>query len=161
MLNMKATSLSDCKQMVDLVKQTGLKRPGLPPMWYATNGVGPPGGKPGGGPSNNSPRGGRRVDRVETAIWVLSPAGGWNRFGDLPVPLLGPAARIMDARLVVAGGASRGFDPLPNVWAQDPRRKRTSYGKPMFPQAILLRSSGTITSFLPPANPPTKRNSLR
>ena len=67
--------------------------------------------------------GGRSVDRVETAVWVLSPAGGWSRFGDLPVPLIGPAARIMDGRLVVAGGAPRGFDPLTAVWVQDQRRK--------------------------------------
>jgi CubicO group peptidase (beta-lactamase class C family) len=67
--------------------------------------------------------GGRSVDRVETAICVLSPVGEWRRFGDLPVALIGPAARIIDGRLVVAGGAPRGFDPLPTVWAQDRRRK--------------------------------------
>lgn len=62
--------------------------------------------------------GGRSVDRVEKAIWVLSPAGMWSRFGTLPVPLIGPAARIFDGRLVVAGGAPRGFDPLTAVWAE-------------------------------------------
>jgi N-acetylneuraminic acid mutarotase len=62
--------------------------------------------------------GGRSVDRVEDIMWVLSPDGKWSQLGTLPVPLIGPAARIIDSRLVVAGGAPRGFDPLSAVWAQ-------------------------------------------
>jgi len=58
------------------------------------------------------------VNRVEDVIWVLSPDGKWSRFGKLPRPLIGPAARIIDGRLVVAGGAPRGFDPQSAVWAQ-------------------------------------------
>jgi N-acetylneuraminic acid mutarotase len=62
--------------------------------------------------------GGRSVNRVEAVIWVLSPDGKWSQFGKLPRPLIGPAARIINGRLVVAGGAPRGFDPLSAVWAQ-------------------------------------------
>ncbi|MHC4463165.1 MAG: Kelch repeat-containing protein [Planctomycetota bacterium] len=62
--------------------------------------------------------GGRSVNRVEAAIFVLSAEGKWSRFGRLPVPLIGPAARVINGRLVVAGGAPRGFDPLSAVWAQ-------------------------------------------
>jgi len=62
--------------------------------------------------------GGRSVNRVEAAIWVLSAGGKWSQFRSLPVPLIGPAARIINGRLVVAGGAPRGFDPLSAVWAQ-------------------------------------------
>jgi N-acetylneuraminic acid mutarotase len=58
------------------------------------------------------------VNRVEAVIWVLSPDGKWSRFGKLPRPLIGPAARIIDGRLVVAGGAPGGFDPQSAVWAQ-------------------------------------------
>ena len=61
--------------------------------------------------------GGRSVNRVEAAIWVLSAEGKWSRFGTLPVPLIGPAARIIAGRLVVAGGAPRGYDPQSRVWA--------------------------------------------
>jgi len=49
---------------------------------------------------------------------MADKAGQDRRFGTLPVPLIGPAARIIDGRLVVAGGAPRGFDPQPAVWAQ-------------------------------------------
>ena len=49
---------------------------------------------------------------------AISPAGTWSQLGTLPAPLIGPAARIIDGRLVVAGGAPRGFDPLSAVWAQ-------------------------------------------
>jgi hypothetical protein len=45
------------------------------------------------------------VDRVETAVWVLSDTGKWGRLGELPIPLIGSAARIIDGRLVVAGSA--------------------------------------------------------
>ena len=65
--------------------------------------------------------GGRSVNRVEAAIWVLS-AGKWSRFGKLPAPLIGPAAKIVGGRLVVAGGAPRGYDPQSRVWAQDLHR---------------------------------------
>ena len=61
--------------------------------------------------------GGRSVNRVEDAIWVLS-AGKWSQFGKLPSPLIGPAARVIGGRLVVAGGAPRGFDPQTRVWAR-------------------------------------------
>jgi len=62
--------------------------------------------------------GGRSVNRVEAAIWVFSAEGKWSQFDKLPVPLIGPAARIIDGRLIVAGGAPRGFDPLSAVWVQ-------------------------------------------
>jgi len=65
--------------------------------------------------------GGRSVNRVEAAIWVLS-AGKWSRFGKLPGPLIGPAARTIGGRLVVAGGAPRGYDPQSRVWAQEMNR---------------------------------------
>jgi N-acetylneuraminic acid mutarotase len=62
--------------------------------------------------------GGRSVDGIEDTIWVLSAAGTWSQLGKLPIPLIGPAARIIDSRLVVAGGSPRGSDSLANVWAQ-------------------------------------------
>ncbi len=63
--------------------------------------------------------GGRSVDHFEDAIWVLSPAGNWSQYGVLPFPLLGPAARIIDGQLVIAGGALKGFETLAQVWVQD------------------------------------------
>jgi len=73
--------------------------------------------------------GGRSVDRVETAVWVLSDTGKWGRLGELPIPLIGPAARIIDDRLVVPGGAPRGCDLLPMVWV--PTLKRKGRAHPM------------------------------
>jgi len=60
--------------------------------------------------------GGRSVNRAEDAVWALS-AGKWTQFGKLPGPLVGPGARIIGGRLVVAGGAPRGYDPQSRVWA--------------------------------------------
>jgi len=52
-----------------------------------------------------------------TASADASADGKWSRFGELPVPLIGPAARVVSGRLVVAGGAPRKFDPLSSVSA--------------------------------------------
>ena len=41
-------------------------------------------------------------------------------YGKQPGPLIGPAARIIDDRLLVAGRAPRGFDPQSAVWVQTP-----------------------------------------
>jgi CubicO group peptidase (beta-lactamase class C family) len=62
--------------------------------------------------------GGRSVNRVLADIWAFSRDGKWSRIGKLPVPLIGPAARVVVGRLVVAGGAPGGFDPLSAVWAR-------------------------------------------
>ena len=61
--------------------------------------------------------GGRSVIRAEAAIWVLS-AGEWSQLSDLPNPMVGPAARIIEGRLVVAGGSQSGGEPQPAVWAR-------------------------------------------
>lgn len=61
--------------------------------------------------------GGRSVSENESAIWVLS-AGKWSQFDELPTPLLGPAARIIGGRLVVAGGAPSGTGPHAAVWVR-------------------------------------------
>jgi N-acetylneuraminic acid mutarotase len=58
-------------------------------------------------------------NRVEDAVWAFS-AGKWTQFGKLPGPLIGPGARILGGRLVVAGGAPRGFNPQSRVWALKP-----------------------------------------
>jgi len=65
--------------------------------------------------------GGRSVNRLQAAIWALS-AGKWSQVGKLPGPLIGPAARIIGDRLVVAGGAPREYDPQSAVWAQELKR---------------------------------------
>ena len=65
--------------------------------------------------------GGRSVDRVEAAIWALS-GGERSQLSDLPNPTVGPTARIMDGRLVVAGGAPSGLEPQPALWAQTMNR---------------------------------------
>ena len=66
--------------------------------------------------------GGRSVNRVLADMWALSRDGQWSRIGKLPVGLIGPAARAVNGRLVVAGGAPRGFDPLSRVWARKMNR---------------------------------------
>ncbi|MHC4112724.1 MAG: Kelch repeat-containing protein [Planctomycetota bacterium] len=67
--------------------------------------------------------GGRSVNRAESVVWELSTDGTWSQLGKLPIPLIGPAARVIDSRLVVAGGSprgsdSRGSDSQKKVWAQ-------------------------------------------
>lgn len=66
--------------------------------------------------------GGRSVNNFEAAAWVLSTAGEWSPLGELPGPSMGPAARIIDGRLVVAGGTSSGLGPEATVWAQTMNR---------------------------------------
>ena len=47
-------------------------------------------------------------------LWVALNVlpGKWGRLGKLPIPLIGPPARIIDDLLVVVGGAPRGYDLL-------------------------------------------------
>ena len=58
-------------------------------------------------------------------LWVALNVlpGKWGRLGELPIPLIGPPARIIDDLLVVVGGAQRVRSTLPMVWVQTLKRK--------------------------------------
>ena len=66
--------------------------------------------------------GGRSVDRINATIWTLSAGGEWNQLGELPIPMVGPVARIIAGKLIVGGGSSSGIVPQPAVWARSMSR---------------------------------------